>query len=124
MNIIEVDLISDFAALRRRAATNARRFVQLPVRAETPQCSEVRSKRIAAIKSCAYYRWAYRGGGTGGELEDWLAAERDVDLLFERRDQLVREAAYYRWKRFGRRDGHALEDWLAAERQIDAWLGL
>jgi hypothetical protein len=33
------------------------------------------------IAQCAYYRAESRGWVAGGELEDWLDAERQVDAL-------------------------------------------
>jgi len=49
-----------------------------PVRA--PQPLEP-TEREAMIAEAAYYRAEMRGFAAGHELEDWLAAERQVDLL-------------------------------------------
>lgn len=37
--------------------------------------------REGMVKEAAYYRFLHRGGGAGGELDDWLAAEHDVDAF-------------------------------------------
>jgi hypothetical protein len=36
-------------------------------------------KRLAAIAEAAYYRAETRGFAPGGEMDDWLAAERQFD---------------------------------------------
>jgi len=41
-------------------------------------------ERIAMIAENAYYRAQSRGFVPGYEVEDWLAAEREVDALFGR----------------------------------------
>ena len=43
--------------------------------------SEVERRRM--IAEVAYFRAARRGFAPGGELEDWLAAEREVNALTE-----------------------------------------
>lgn len=122
MKIIDTDSIinSDDIALRRRAELHwhPHHSIRLPLH------EALRSKRIALIRRCAYFRWANRLCQPGGELEDWLNAEWDVDRLFERRDQMTREAAYIRWQQRQCEPGHSLEDWLEAEREIDARLEL
>jgi DUF2934 family protein len=35
--------------------------------------------RNKLVREAAYFRSQQRGGSPGGELDDWLAAERDVD---------------------------------------------
>lgn len=45
-------------------------------RREIPSFSENREQRIA---EAAYWRAERRGFGAGQELDDWLAAEREVD---------------------------------------------
>jgi len=40
-------------------------------------------ERRRMIAEAAYVRAARRGFAPGGELEDWLAAEREVNALFE-----------------------------------------
>lgn len=40
--------------------------------------------RRAMIAEAAYYRAEKRGFEPGGELEDWCAAEGDIDTLLER----------------------------------------
>lgn len=125
MKIIDDDSIinCDDIALRRRAELHwhPHRSIPLPLH-ET--CEALRPKRIALIRRCAYFRWANRRCQPGGELEDWLDAEWDVDRLFERRDRMIREAAYRRWQQRHCEPGHALDDWLDAEREIDALLEL
>lgn len=41
-----------------------------------PSEAELRQQRIATV---AYYRAARRGFAPGCELEDWLAAEQEID---------------------------------------------
>lgn len=36
-------------------------------------------QRHRMIAETAYFRWLHRGFGSGHELEDWLAAEAQVD---------------------------------------------
>jgi hypothetical protein len=43
-----------------------------------PQVDEDRARSIA---EAAYYRAERRGFAPGAELEDWLAAEREIDAL-------------------------------------------
>jgi len=40
-------------------------------------------ERRRMIAEAAYFRAAGRGFAPGGELEDWLAAQREVDALLE-----------------------------------------
>jgi hypothetical protein len=80
------------------------------------------ARREAAIRHAAYSQWAYRRCTLGQEMDDWLAAERDVDAALARRAMMIREAAYLRWVNHGCIPGHALEDWLAAETEVDATL--
>jgi hypothetical protein len=40
---------------------------------------EDRTARDARIAEAAYYRAERRGFAEGGEIEDWLAAEREID---------------------------------------------
>lgn len=125
MSTIDTDSLinCDDLALRRRAELHwhTRRSIRFPVH-ET--CEALRSKRLELTRRCAYSRWAERRCEPGGELEDWLNAEWDVDRLFERRDRMIREAAYFRWQQRQGEPGHALDDWLEAERQIDTRLEL
>ncbi len=58
------------AAKRRRATARAPRQQGVVVAPE---------ERVAMIAEAAYYRAEARGFAPGGELEDWLAAEREVD---------------------------------------------
>jgi len=37
--------------------------------------------RRRMIEEAAYYRYLHRGGGPGRELEDWVAAEHEVDAF-------------------------------------------
>ncbi|HUI61049.1 MAG TPA: DUF2934 domain-containing protein [Steroidobacteraceae bacterium] len=37
--------------------------------------------RRRMIEEAAYYRYLQRGGAPGGELEDWIAAEHEVDAF-------------------------------------------
>ncbi len=54
-------------------------------RREIPSFSEDRATRIA---EAAYWRAERRGFAAGQELEDWLAAEREVDDEIQGRRQL------------------------------------
>lgn len=125
MTIIDTDSLinCDDIALRRRAELHwhPHRAIRFPLH-ET--CEALRAKRIALIRRCAYSRWASRRRQPGGELEDWLNAEWDVDRLLERREQMIREAAYFRWQQRHREPGDDLGDWLHAEQEIDARLEL
>lgn len=82
----------------------------------------IRARREQAIHDAAYYHWAYRGCRAGGELDDWLAAEREVDEQLAMRDALIQQAAYARWLKRGRLHGQDVKDWLAAEQEVDASL--
>ncbi len=59
-------------APRRRAAARA---------ASDGVTAVTLEERHRMIAQCAYYRAQSRGWATGGELEDWLYAERQVDAL-------------------------------------------
>jgi hypothetical protein len=52
-------------------------------RREIPSYSDSREARIA---EAAYWRAERRGFAPGGELEDWLQAEREVDEQGQRSD--------------------------------------
>ena len=52
-------------------------------RREIPSYSDSREARIA---EAAYWRAERRGFAPGGELEDWLQAEREVDEQHQRDD--------------------------------------
>ena len=43
------------------------------------------AERHALIAEAAFFRAARRGFVDGGELEDWLAAEREIDGMSSRR---------------------------------------
>jgi len=51
-----------------------------PVPSPKPPESE---EREAMIAEAAYFRAEARGFEAGHELEDWLAAEREIDMLLE-----------------------------------------
>jgi len=53
-------------------------------RRDIPSFSESREARIA---EAAYWRAERRGFGSGQELDDWLAAEREVDEDIEKRQR-------------------------------------
>lgn len=55
---------------RKRAATSAQPRTQAAVSPE---------KRHAMIAEAAYFRAAQRGFAPGAELDDWLAAEAQID---------------------------------------------
>ncbi len=58
--------------------------VRRPVAPVPDETRAVRAhEREAMIAEAAYYRAEARGFETGHELEDWLAAEREIDLLLE-----------------------------------------
>ena len=52
-------------------------------RREIPSYSDTREARIA---EAAYWRAERRGFAPGGELEDWLQAERELDEQHQRSD--------------------------------------
>jgi hypothetical protein len=58
-----------------------RRARQLPP-VRSPRLVEP-TEREAMIAEAAYYRAEARGFEAGHELEDWLAAEGEIDLLLE-----------------------------------------
>jgi len=47
----------------------------------SPASFDPSSSRETLIATAAYYRAERRGFSPGNELEDWLAAERDVDTM-------------------------------------------
>ncbi len=47
----------------------------------TPEIDEALRQHM--IAEAAYYRWLARGGVSGHELEDWLAAEVEIDNLLQ-----------------------------------------
>ena len=65
----------------------ARRARQPVSSAHSPQPVEQGEReammRAAMIAEAAYYRAEARGFEAGHELEDWLDAEREIDLLLE-----------------------------------------
>ena len=66
------------AQATQSAVRRTRRPV-LPVHGE-PRRTEP-GERESMIAESAYYRAEARGFEAGHELEDWLAAEREIDLL-------------------------------------------
>ena len=77
-------------ATRRKSEADSAR----PAAAERPQATSNREAQASAVEGdeainevarerlvamAAYYRAERRGFGAGGELEDWLAAEREID---------------------------------------------
>jgi hypothetical protein len=65
------------AKASRTAAKRAAKAIKQPSGKDPPASDEERW-RLTAI--AAYYRAEARGFAPGGELEDWLAAERDIEL--------------------------------------------
>ena len=63
-----------------KAKTARKRGAKVPSRAAAVSAEE-RQKMIAAV---AYYRAEARGFAPGHEHEDWLVAEREVDVLLGR----------------------------------------
>lgn len=66
-----------------------------PKKAATPKTSTPRAKKATAgsiseemrqhmIREAAYYRAQHRGFGGGAEMEDWCAAEREIDVMLGR----------------------------------------
>jgi hypothetical protein len=53
----------------------------LPVRAMPPATEPGEPQRKSLIAEAAYYRAEKRGFAPGEELEDWLAAEKEIDEL-------------------------------------------
>jgi hypothetical protein len=68
--------------MKAHATQSAGRRTRRPV---PPVHSELRPveprERESMIAAAAYYRAEARGFAAGHELEDWLAAEREIDLL-------------------------------------------
>ena len=60
------------------AAKRAAKAIKQPSGEDTNAPSEEDRWRLTAI--AAYYRAEARGFAPGGELDDWLAAERDIEL--------------------------------------------
>ena len=52
-----------------------------PVEMKDPCPLAAQAWRERMIKEAAYFRFLQRGGGPGRELEDWGAAEREVDAF-------------------------------------------
>lgn len=65
------------AAPRRRAASET----AAPAPAAAPPITVSEEARRAMIEQAAYLRAERRGFAPGGEAEDWLAAEEEVDAL-------------------------------------------
>lgn len=66
-----------------------------PKKTAAPKTSAPRAKKAAAtsvseemrlhmIREAAYYRAQHRGFGGGAEMEDWCAAEREIDVMLGR----------------------------------------
>ncbi len=51
-------------------------------RAGQPQSPVTPEQRLRMIAEAAYYRALRRGFASGGEVQDWLEAEADVDARF------------------------------------------
>ncbi len=51
---------------------------QLPVHAKLPVTGPGEHANAAMVAEAAYYRAQMRGFAPGGEVEDWLAAEKDL----------------------------------------------
>lgn len=64
------------------SARRERRPAATPVVPDETRAVETH-EREAMIAEAAYYRAEARGFEAGHELEDWLAAEREIDLLLE-----------------------------------------
>jgi hypothetical protein len=83
------EALSDYAPPRRerrRSAPAANRapadaLKELQRSSTAPAHVEPYSPREALIATAAYYRAARRGFLPGHELEDWLAAEQEIDLI-------------------------------------------
>ena len=58
-------------------------------RREIPSYSDTREARIA---EAAYWRAERRGFAPGGEMEDWLQAERELDEQHQQSDTSNRES--------------------------------
>ncbi|MFO1401843.1 MAG: DUF2934 domain-containing protein [Steroidobacteraceae bacterium] len=66
-------------AMQATARRTRRAEVAVPEETRAVQAHE----REAMIAEAAYYRAEARGFEAGHELEDWLAAECEIDLLLE-----------------------------------------
>jgi hypothetical protein len=53
----------------------------LPVSAMPPATAPGERERQSRIAEAAYYRAEKRGFAPGWEMEDWLAAEKEIDAL-------------------------------------------
>ena len=78
---------------RRRIATPLMHFVGDWWAADPPP-SHWRKTRHAQIAEAAYFLSRTRGFVSGRELDDWLAAEREIDA--RRRDEAHRRYAHAR----------------------------
>ena len=65
---------------RVRKAKGAKATLETPP-ASAELTSITKSDRQAMIATAAYYRAEQRHFAPGGELEDWIAAESEVDAL-------------------------------------------
>ena len=92
---MQFDMEADMATLRASSGGAGRRKLQavavIPVtehperpreQAEGPAWLEP-GEREQMIAEAAYYRAAARGFQPGGELDDWVAAEREIDAQLE-----------------------------------------
>jgi hypothetical protein len=52
-----------------------------PAEMQDPCPLAAQAWREQMIKEAAYFRFLHRGCGPGQALEDWIAAERDVDAF-------------------------------------------
>lgn len=74
----------DAAVEKAKVAGVSRRAPRVRTKAGTG--TEVKAaERHLMIAQCAYYRAESRGWITGGEMDDWLEAERQVDALLANR---------------------------------------
>jgi hypothetical protein len=90
--------------------------------------SAVRDWRETMIRRAAYFRSLNRPFEPGKELEDWLAAEQQIDngeappfdpAAIGWREKMIRKAAYFSSLHRRPGPGKELEDWLAAEHEFD-----
>lgn len=63
------------------------------------------------IRLSAYYQYLARGATPGRALDDWLAAEQELE-------DRIRRRAYFLYLARGRGPGRALDDWLQAEQEL------
>lgn len=76
---------------RHSKKTVSRKRKELPVAQTKPKApfsgnSEIRlseDERRRMVAEAAYYRAQQRGFATGGEVDDWLTAEREINQRFE-----------------------------------------